>query len=62
MEPCDKACAGSDPNDRGCGGLYMASTYENLNFIVPTMVPSVGLWNALGCYTSAILPLITVVW
>ena len=31
----------------------MASTYENMYFIVPTMVPSVGPWNALGCYTSA---------
>jgi hypothetical protein len=38
----------------GCGGPYIASTYakDNSTFIIPAVVPSVGLWQGLGCYKS----------
>ena len=58
--PCNKPCSGLDPNDDiFCGGLYMASVYEkeNSGFVIPALVPSVGLWNGLGCYKSAIFHL-----
>ena len=55
LEPCNKPCAGNPHETGGCGGLYMASVYEKVNstFVIPVPVPSVGLWNELGCYKSA---------
>ncbi len=64
---CDTPCTG-DPSEKGfCGGLVvyqpLASTYQNrqlnANFFIPTMVPSVGLWKGLGCYTSVSVHLVS---
>ena len=53
---CDTPCPGDPSEVGGCGGIDdgipLASTYQNINFSFPTTVLSVGLWNALGCYTS----------
>ncbi len=57
---CDTPCPGDHSEVYGCGGQQqwqpLASTYQNrqlnANFIIPTPVPSVGLWKGLGCYTS----------
>ncbi|KAH9032990.1 hypothetical protein EDB85DRAFT_1890429 [Lactarius pseudohatsudake] len=54
--PCNTPCPG-DPHEKvGCGGQYLASTYQKVNstFIVPIFVPSVGLWNGLGCYSDSV--------
>ena len=53
---CETPCPGDPSEVGGCGGndlwIPTASTYQNINFSFPTTVLSVGLWNALGCYTS----------
>ena len=51
---CDAPCRGDLSEVGGCGGQYIASTYakQNSTFIIPTPVPSVGLWQGLGCYKS----------
>ncbi|KAI9449281.1 hypothetical protein BJY52DRAFT_1227867 [Lactarius psammicola] len=55
---CNTPCRGNPSEVDGCGGLQddqpKASTYQRVNstFIIPAMVPSVGLWNGLGCYKS----------
>ncbi len=55
---CNKPCPGNPSEVGGCGGEQdgqpMASTYQKVNstFIIPALVPSVGLWNGLGCYKS----------
>jgi hypothetical protein len=53
---CLTPCPGAPWEAGGCGGSYdwqqFASTYHKINstFIVPALVPSVGLWDGLGCY------------
>ena len=55
---CDTPCPGAPWEAGGCGGMAewqpLASTYQKINstFIVPSLVPSVGQWNGLGCYKS----------
>jgi hypothetical protein len=51
---CDVPCRGDPEEVGGCGGPYIASTYmsQNSTFVIPALVPSVGLWQGLGCYTS----------
>jgi hypothetical protein len=55
-EPCNTPCPGNPSEVGGCGGIEdghpTASTYQNVYFSFPTTVPSVGLWNGLGCYKS----------
>ncbi|KAH8991415.1 WSC domain-containing protein [Lactarius hatsudake] len=57
---CNTPCPGNPLEVGGCGGNFnwqqMASTYynPNTNFIVPALVPSVGLWNGLGCYNDSV--------
>jgi hypothetical protein len=53
---CETPCPGN-PSEAGfCGGMDgstpTASTYQKINstFVTPSLVPSVGLWNGLGCY------------
>jgi hypothetical protein len=55
---CETPCPGN-PSEAGfCGGMDgytpTASTYQKINstFVIPALVPSVGLWNGLGCYKS----------
>ena len=57
MDPivdCNAPCRGDPSEVGGCGGPYVANTYirENSTFIIPALVPSVGLWQGLGCYKS----------
>ena len=54
-DQCETPCSGDPSEAGGCGGFETISTYQQINstFVVPTLVPSVGLWNGLGCYTSA---------
>ena len=53
---CNMPCPGNPAEIGGCGGMEgltaIASTYLKINstFVVPALVPSVGLWDALGCY------------
>jgi hypothetical protein len=53
---CLTPCPGVSYEAGGCGGSYdlqqFASIYQkiNSNFIIPALVPSVGLWDGLGCY------------
>ena len=53
---CATPCSGDPSEAGGCGGnelgIPTASTYQKINstFVTPTLVPSVGLWNGLGCY------------
>ena len=53
---CLTPCPGAPWEAGGCGGSYdgqqFASTYQLINstFVTPSLVPSVGLWNGLGCY------------
>ena len=53
---CETPCPGDPSEVGGCGGkdlwIPTASTYQKINstFVNPTLVPSVGLWNGLGCY------------
>jgi hypothetical protein len=55
---CASPCPGDPSEVGGCGGMELwiptASTYQLINstFITPSLVPSVGLWNGLGCYKS----------
>ena len=55
---CETPCPGNPSEAGGCGGIEAytptASTYQKINstFIVPALVPSVGLWHGLGCYKS----------
>ncbi|KAI9439174.1 WSC domain-containing protein [Lactarius indigo] len=37
-------------------GQVKASSYQRINstFIIPALVPSVGLWNGLGCYNDSV--------
>jgi hypothetical protein len=55
---CQTPCPGNPSEAGGCGGMDgftpTASTYQKINstFIVPALVPSVGVWNGLGCYKS----------
>ncbi|KAI9439171.1 WSC domain-containing protein [Lactarius indigo] len=55
---CNVPCPGNPSELGGCGGKelgqQMASAYQKVNstFIIPALVPSVGLWNGLGCYKS----------
>lgn len=51
---CGVPCRGDSSEEGGCGGPYAASTYvrQNSTFIIPSPVPSVGLWQGLGCYKS----------
>jgi hypothetical protein len=57
-EPCSTPCPGNPSEVGGCGGMDewipTASTYQLINstFVTPSLVPSVGLWNGLGCYKS----------
>ncbi|KAH8985361.1 WSC domain-containing protein [Lactarius akahatsu] len=57
---CNLPCPGNPSEIGGCGGKEdwqpMASTYYKINatFIIPAPVPSVGLWNGLGCYTDSV--------
>ncbi|KAN0133552.1 WSC domain containing protein [Lactarius tabidus] len=57
---CLTPCPGAPWEAGGCGGSYdsqqFASTYQLINstFIVPALVPSVGLWDGLGCYNDSI--------
>jgi hypothetical protein len=61
-------CPGNPSEAGGCGGMEdwtpTASTYQkiNSNFIVPALVPSVGLWNGLGCYKSVTVQLSSGLW
>ena len=54
---CATPCSGDPSEAGGCGGnelgIPTASTYQKINstFVIPTLVPSVGLWHGLGCYT-----------
>jgi len=54
-DECQEPCRGDSSEAGGCGGNYMASTYtrDNSNFTIPTMVSSVGQWQALGCYNDS---------
>ena len=55
-DSCATPCPGDPSEVGGCGGndlwIPTASTYQKINstFVTPTLVPSVGLWNGLGCY------------
>ena len=55
-DACTTPCPGDPSEVGGCGGIDYgvptASTYQKINstFVTPTLVPSVGLWNGLGCY------------
>ena len=56
---CETPCPGNPLEAGGCGGMDgftpTASTYikNNLTFITPALVPSLGLWDVLGCYKLA---------
>lgn len=54
---CDAPCRGDPSEAGGCGGQYVASAYtkNNVTFIIPSIVPSVGQWESLGCYKSVIV-------
>ncbi|KAI9449275.1 hypothetical protein BJY52DRAFT_1227861 [Lactarius psammicola] len=54
--PCNTPCPGNPHESVGCGGHYLASTYQKVNstFFILTFVPSVGLWNSLGCYNDSV--------
>ena len=58
---CNTPCPGNPSEVGGCGGKEgstpLASTYQKINstFVTPVLVPSVGLWNGLGCYKSVIV-------
>ncbi|KAH9032999.1 WSC domain-containing protein [Lactarius pseudohatsudake] len=57
LSSCSSWPCNGDPSEvGGCGGLYAASMYQriNSNFIIPALVPSVGLWNGLGCYNDSV--------
>ena len=53
---CLTPCPGAPWEAGGCGGSYdsqqFATIYQLINstFVTPSLVPSVGLWNGLGCY------------
>jgi hypothetical protein len=57
-ENCNTPCPGNSSEAGGCGGMegttQLVSTYQKINstFVIPALVPSVGLWNGLGCYKS----------
>ncbi|KAI9449280.1 WSC domain-containing protein [Lactarius psammicola] len=58
---CNTPCPGNPSEVGGCGGkdFYQqsfASVYRKINstFIIPALVPSVGLWNSLGCYNDSV--------
>ncbi|KAH9032994.1 WSC domain-containing protein [Lactarius pseudohatsudake] len=59
-DACNAPCPGNPSEVGGCGGKefgqQMASTYQKVNstFIIPDLVPSVGLWNGLGCYNDSV--------
>jgi len=59
-ESCNTPCPGDPSEAGGCGGIQqstlLVSTYQKINstFIVPALVPSVGLWNGLGCYNDSV--------
>jgi len=38
------------------GSTPTASTYQKIDsaFVIPALVPSVGLWNGLGCYSDSV--------
>ena len=62
-DSCDTPCPGNPSEVDGCGGIEdtvpLASIYEKIDssFVIPALVPSVGLWNGLGCYKSVNLHL-----
>ncbi len=55
---CNTPCSGNPSEVGGCGGKAdwqrLASPYQRVNstFVIPSLVPSVGQWNGLGCYKS----------
>ncbi|KAH8985362.1 WSC domain-containing protein [Lactarius akahatsu] len=57
---CNTPCRGNPSEVGGCGGFDdgqpKASSYERINstFVIPALVPSVGLWNGLGCYNDSV--------
>ncbi|KAH9173154.1 WSC domain-containing protein [Lactarius sanguifluus] len=57
---CDTPCSGNPLEVGGCGGKAgwqrLASPYQRINstFVIPALVPSVGLWNGLGCYNDSV--------
>lgn len=57
---CNTPCPGNPSEVGGCGGFDdgqpKASSYERINstFVIPALVPSVGLWNGLGCYNDSV--------
>jgi hypothetical protein len=67
-DSCNKPCPGNPSEIGGCGGIEIttptASTYQKINstFIIPTLVPSVGVWNGLGCYKSVTVQFPSPLW
>jgi hypothetical protein len=59
-ENCNTPCPGNSSEAGGCGGMegttQLVSTYQKINstFVIPALVPSVGLWNGLGCYNDSV--------
>ncbi|KAI9449273.1 WSC domain-containing protein [Lactarius psammicola] len=57
---CNAPCPGNPSEVGGCGGKVnwqsVASTYYNpsVTIIIPALVPSVGLWDGLGCYNDSV--------
>ncbi|KAF8258450.1 WSC domain-containing protein [Lactarius quietus] len=55
---CNTPCPGNPSEAGGCGGMEygtpLTSTYQKINFTFPALVPSVGLWNGLGCYNDSV--------
>ncbi|KAH9032989.1 WSC domain-containing protein [Lactarius pseudohatsudake] len=55
---CNTPCPGNPLEVGGCGGKELnnpvASTYRKINATIPALVPSVGLWNGLGCYNDSV--------
>ncbi|KAH8984568.1 WSC domain-containing protein [Lactarius hatsudake] len=54
-QACSSSPCSGDPSEVNCGGPSAASTYQKTDstFVIPTPVPSVGLWTSKGCYSDS---------
>ncbi|KAH9052789.1 WSC domain-containing protein [Lactarius vividus] len=52
---CSSTPCSGNPSEVNCGGPSAASTYQKTDstFVIPTPVPSVGLWTSQGCYSDS---------